>query len=205
MTILIIARHGNTFEAGETPRRVGAATDLPLTTIGLKQGRNIGAYLKKINLLPDEIYTSRLLRTRQTAEQILAETQLELQPQATVIFNELDYGPDENKTEDEVVARIGEQAINDWEEKGIVPRGWNPNADIITERWKTFADEITRTHPDGIVLVVTSNGIARFALGLTGDFETASTQYGLKLATGAFGILEHDGQNWTVQNWNVRP
>ena len=205
MTILIIARHGNTFEAGETPRRVGAATDLPLTSIGLQQARNIGAYLKKINLLPNAIHTSRLLRTRQTADQIIAEIQLELQPQATVIFNELDYGPDENKTEDEVIARIGEQAITDWEEKGIVPRGWNPGAEIIIERWKTFADDITRTHPNGIVLVVTSNGIARFALGLTSDFETARIQYGLKLATGAFGILEHDGKTWSVQNWNVRP
>ncbi|MDB5492567.1 MAG: Phosphoglycerate mutase [Micavibrio sp.] len=205
MTILIIARHGNTFEAGETPRRVGAATDLPLTAAGRGHGRNIGAYLKKINLLPDEIYTSRLLRTRQTADEIIAEAQLQLQPQATVIFNELDYGPDENKTEDEVIARLGQPAITDWEDLGIVPRGWNPNADVISERWQTFAHDIVKSRPHGIVLVVTSNGIARFALGLPGDFETTSRQYGLKLATGALGMLEHDGKAWTVQNWNIRP
>jgi 2,3-bisphosphoglycerate-dependent phosphoglycerate mutase len=205
MTILIIARHGNTFEAGETPRRVGAGTDLPLTATGLQQGRNIGAYLKKINLLPGEIYTSRLRRTQQMAAEIIAEASLQLRPQASVIFNELDYGHDENKTEDEVVAHLGQQAISDWEEKAIVPRGWNPNAEIISGRWETFSHDIVRTHPDGIVLVVTSNGIARFALGLTGDFETARQQYGLKLATGALGMLEHDGNAWTVQNWNIRP
>lgn len=205
MTILIIARHGNTFEAGETPRRVGAGTDLPLTAAGLQQGRNIGIYLKKINLLPDEIHTSRLLRTQQTAQQIIAEAELEVFPQASVIFNELDYGLDENKTEDEVISRLGKQAITDWEERGIVPRGWNPNAEIISKRWQDFANDIVRTNPDGIVLVVTSNGIARFALGLTGDFAATRQQYGLKLATGAMGMLEHDGTVWNVQNWNIRP
>lgn len=205
MTILIVARHGNTFEAGETPRRVGAGTDLPLTAVGLKQATNLGQYLQRINLLPDEIYTSRLQRTRQTADRIICETGLTLKPQATVIFNELDYGPDENKTEDDVIARLGEQALRDWEEKAVMPRGWNPNTDIINQRWKEFADTIVSAHPQGIVLVVTSNGIARFALGLTGNFETTGRQYGLKLATGAFGILEHDGTAWTVQNWNIRP
>jgi transcriptional regulator GlxA family with amidase domain len=38
MTTLIIARHGNTFEDGETPRRVGARTDLPLSEIAARCG-----------------------------------------------------------------------------------------------------------------------------------------------------------------------
>jgi 2,3-bisphosphoglycerate-dependent phosphoglycerate mutase len=205
MTILIVARHGNTFEAGEPPRRVGAGTDLPLTAVGLKQGSNLGAYLKKINLLPDAVYTSRLLRTRQMADEIIHESGLNVKPQATVIFNELDYGTDENKTEEEVLARIGQQALTDWEEHAIIPKGWNPSAQIITGRWKEFANEIVKSYPHGIILVVTSNGIARFALTLSGDFESERQQYGLKLATGAFGILEHDGEKWGVQNWNVRP
>lgn len=206
MTILIVARHGNTFEPGETPRRVGARTDLPLTAKGLEHGRNIGAYLKKINLLPDVIYTSRLLRTKQTAAEIMRESGLNLTPEATVIFNELDYGADEDKTEDQVIARIGEQALSDWEEKGVVPTGWNPNSDIVSKRWHDFANSIIKDYPDGIVLVVTSNGIARFALTLPGDFEVARRQHGLKLATGAFGILEHTpASGWTVQSWNVRP
>ena len=35
MTRLVIVRHGNTFEAGEPPRRIGARTDLPLTATGV--------------------------------------------------------------------------------------------------------------------------------------------------------------------------
>ena len=33
MTTLVVIRHGNTFEADEEPRRVGARTDLPLTCL----------------------------------------------------------------------------------------------------------------------------------------------------------------------------
>lgn len=205
MTILMIARHGNTFEPGETPRRVGARTDLPLTAKGVEHGRNLGQYLQKINLLPDIIYTSHLKRTIQTAQEILRTTNLNMRPQATRNFNEIDYGPDENKTEDEVIARIGEHALMKWEEHGLAPPGWSPDAETIMRRWTDFSDMILKKHPGKVVLVVTSNGIARFALGLGGDFESARKTYGLKLATGALGVLEHDGARWTIQNWNVRP
>ncbi|MGZ9109383.1 MAG: histidine phosphatase family protein [Micavibrio sp.] len=205
MTILIVARHGNTFEHGETPRRVGARTDVPLTVKGREHGRNLGTYLKKINLLPNVIYTSHLKRTVQTAAEIINAAGLTVTPQESDIFNELDYGPDENLPEESVLARIGESALTAWEERGILPPGWSPDAETLMARWASFSEKITKDRPGDIVLVVTSNGIARFALGLTGDFDAARKHFGLKLATGAFGILEHDGENWTVQNWNVRP
>ncbi len=44
MTRLVIVRHGNTFEAGETPRRIGARTDLPLTAAGLEQAEALGRH-----------------------------------------------------------------------------------------------------------------------------------------------------------------
>lgn len=202
VTILLVARHGNTFEPGETPRRVGARTDMPLTQKGLEHGRNLGLHLKNIGLLPDVIYTSRLKRTIQTAQEIMRASALSLTPLATDIFNEIDYGPDENQIEDHVVARIGEQALLDWEEKSILPPGWSPDAATITKRWQKFAEQITHDRPDGIVLVVTSNGIARFALNLPHEQQS----YSPKLATGAFGIMEHAPETgWTVQNWNIRP
>lgn len=205
MTVLIVARHGNTFEPGEPPRRIGQRTDLPLTARGIEHGRNLGAYLKKINLLPSRIYTSELRRTRQMAECVNESAGINLPPQSMPMFNELDYGPDENQTEDKVIARIGESAMSDWEEKAIMPQGWSPDPQTIARRWKDFADHIAATQPDSVVLVITSNGIARFALGLGGDFEGACRSFGPKLATGAFGVLEHDGQNWQIQSWNVRP
>lgn len=205
MTILIVARHGNTFEPGEQPRRVGARTDLPLTAKGREHGRNLGIYLQKINLLPDRIYTSDLLRTRQMAAEILDVTGLKIAPEPSNIFNELDYGPDENKTEDHVITRLGKQTLAAWEEDAVIPPGWTPDAQTIIARWKEFADKIVAAQPDGIILVITSNGIGRFSLALPGCFSDTLGQFGAKLATGAFGILEHNGQSWTVQNWNIRP
>lgn len=205
MTILIIARHGNTFEPGERPRRVGLHTDLPLTDAGIAHGRNLGAYLKKINLLPDRLYTSQLQRTTQMAKYINEGAGVFLPPQAMPIFNELDYGPDENQTEDKVIARLGEQALADWDERAIMPPGWSPDTKTLIKNWANFAQHITTTQADKTVMVITSNGIARFALTLPGNFEEARKQCGLKLATGAFGVLEHDGARWSVQSWNVRP
>lgn len=205
MTVLIVARHGNTFAPGEPPRRVGARTDIPLTVKGIEHGQNLGAYLSKINLRPDVIYTSYLKRTIQTAQEIITAGHLHIDPRPDMIFNEIDYGPDEDQEESIVLARLGEDAMNDWEERGIVPKGWSPDSGTIIKRWGLFADKIITEHPDDVVMVVTSNGIARFSLALTGDFDSASKRFGLKLATGAFGILEHDATGWTVENWNIRP
>ena len=38
-TKLIVVRHGNTFNKGDTILRVGSKTDLPLTATGVQQGR----------------------------------------------------------------------------------------------------------------------------------------------------------------------
>lgn len=202
MTTLIVARHGNTFESGEIPRRVGARTDMNLTAKGLEQGKNLGTHFKSENLLPQFIYTSRLKRTIQTAQEIMAASGLSLTPQASDIFNEIDYGPDENQTEDTVIARIGEAAIKDWENHGTLPAGWSPDAGSIIQNWKRFAVQMTTEHPNDTVLVVTSNGIARFALNLAAN----GSEFDLKLATGAYGILEHSPETgWTIRGWNIRP
>ena len=205
MTILIVARHGNTFEPGETPRRVGARTDLPLTAKGAEHGRNLGLYLKKINLTPDAVYCSQLKRTIQTANEAIVAADINLLPQPLALFNEINYGPDENKPEDQVIARVGENALADWEEKAIMPPGWSPDVKTIRKNWDEFSHHILLNHQDKIILAVTSNGIARFALGLSGDFVGECARHGLKLATGAFGVLEHDRKNWSVQSWNTRP
>ena len=63
MTILIIARHGNTIEKGETPRRVGARTDLPMVDSGRVQARGIGHWLKTNGLYPEAVYSSQLQLT----------------------------------------------------------------------------------------------------------------------------------------------
>ncbi|MCB1651125.1 MAG: histidine phosphatase family protein [Alphaproteobacteria bacterium] len=205
MTTLIIARHGNTFGPNETPTRVGGRTDLPLVASGEDQARKLGKYLKENKLLPDVVYSATLQRTQKTAQLAIQETGLTNPIYPLDIFNEIDYGPDENMPEDTVIARVGENAIKGWNEKAIVPEGWGVDPEEIIRNWQGFADQIC-AHDDGeIVLVVTSNGIARFAPHITGDFDGFAARFPLKLSTGALGILKYEGGRWHVKDWNIRP
>lgn len=201
-TRLIIARHGNTFEDGETPRRVGRHTDLPLTGKGREQARRIGQWLRQNGHEPEAAFCSPLRRTQETVTLALAEAGCALTPHVDDIFNEIDYGPDENRTEDEVIARVGAQAIKDWDEKNIVPAGWRADPQRIAGDWRQFATNL----PSGTTtLVVTSNGIARFAARLTDDFEDFRKKHALKISTGAVCVLESDGSSWIVKDWNLKP
>lgn len=205
MTSLITARHGNTFTPDQTPTRVGKATDLPLVESGLLQAEALGRALAEKGLIPDVVYTSNLRRTQQTAHRALEVMNRPLQTISDPRFDEIDYGPDENKTEDDVVSRIGKDAIDEWNKNAVVPPGWNIDPETIKQGWMGFAEEILEKHPEQTVLVVTSNGVGRFAPYITGDFETFRRNYPLKLKTGAYGIFEYDGQNWHVMEWNTRP
>lgn len=206
MTRLIIARHGNTFAHGEEVRRVGR-TDIPLVQSGLEQGYRLGMHLLQQKLLPDVLFTSTLQRTQQTAMHAQASmgTNLPLHPLS--LFDEIDYGVDENQPETLVRARLGEEALRLWETQAIVPAGWQADPEQIRASWFYFAQKIVTEYPQKTVLVITSNGIARFAPYLTGDYLAFYQKYSLKLATGAYGHFEFQPtqKNWSCVSWNIRP
>ena len=204
MTQLIIMRHGNTFGPDDTPTYVGANTDLPLVESGKDQARNCGMWLHAKRIVPEIVYASCLRRTIETAEIATAQLGLNLPVHSDPIFDEIDYGPDENKSKEEVVARIGKQALKDWDEHGTVPEGWNVNPNDIIHNWQRFAVHIF-TQEQKTVLVCTSNGIARFAPSLTGDYELFKKNYDIKMATGAISILSFENDRWSVKEWNVKP
>lgn len=205
-TRLLIARHGNTFNKDEVVRRVGS-TDLPLTEEGLLQGARLGLYLKTHNLIPDAIFTSERLRTRQTAMEAQTIMQTNCPLQILSLFNEIDYGPDENQPEERVLTRIGRDALEAWEASAIAPPDWQVDPERIINGWKDFAQKISETYMGKTVLVVTSNGIARFAPWLTGDFEAFSREFGIKVATGALCIFQHQPplSLWQCLAWNLKP
>ncbi len=204
MTTLIIARHGNTFTSDQTPTRVGARTDLPLVTNGRVQAEKIGAWLKDQKITPQITYSSQLKRTIETAEIALKKALLAQPVFPLKIFNEIDYGVDENQTEDKVIARIGAQALKDWDEKAILPDGWKFDPQACINNWKSFAAHIVEDEQES-VMVVTSNGIARFAPHLAGNFEAFAADNKIKLSTGALGILEFNNNQWEIKDWNIRP
>lgn len=200
MKTLIIARHGNTFRKGETPTRVGSRTDLPL--VEEERGRGIGLYLKKLGLQPDRILAAPLQRTMKTAELAAEELRFAGTVQPDSRFIEVDYGPDENKTEEEVIARIGEEAINRWNAEALVPDGWKVDVAAIIANWQALAAEVKEGET---LLCVSSNGTIRFAPHLTGDYAGFCATHDIKVPTGGVCIFTtEDGANWICREWGVK-
>lgn len=203
-TTLLIARHGNTFGSGDVVTRLGK-TDLPLVESGRKQGRLLGRYLAQHGLRPKVIFTSAMQRTQQTADEAEAEMGTHLPRHALEIFNEIDYGPDENQPEEQVRVRLGEAALKAWDEQAVVPNGWHADPQQIISAWRDFAADVLKNYAGKVILVVTSNGIARFSPELTGDMDGFKQRHGLKIATGALCIFTHEGgKDWICEAWNVR-
>lgn len=204
-TRLIIVRHGNNFTKDQTPLRVGARTDLPL--VETERGTNVGKYLKMKTLIPDVVFAAPLKRTTETARLAIAALDKDIPLLADNRFTEIDYGPDEGKPEEEVVARIGQKALEDWEREAIVPEGWLVSVEGIVDAWKTFATEIEGNYKGKNVMVVSSNGIIRFAPHLTGDFKKFTEDFNIKVGTGSVCVLEKNEEDeyWRVLEWGTKP
>lgn len=203
-TRLIIARHGNTFTKDQIPTRVGGRTDLPL--VESERGTNIGKYLKLKNMLPDAVYAAPLKRTMETAGLAVAAMGEALVVQQEDCFREIDYGPDENKTEEEVIARIGEDAIRLWNEKAVAPEGWLVDVPELIQTWKRWADKIAEEYKNQTVMIVSSNGVIRFAPYITDDFDAFAQAHDIKVGTGCLCVFEkEEGQPWVCKEWNLKP
>lgn len=187
---IVIVRHGDTFEASEPPRRIGSRTDLPLVASGVAQAEALGAYFRSKGWIFDRCFISPLRRTRETAALILGDA-----PCTTADWlREIDHGPDENKPETAVLARIGQPALDAWDTAAIPPAGWIVETEWRRAAWGAFFTEQT-TFPAGMTLVVTSNGAARLALDPSAP----------KLRTGSYGVIALGGDGPTLETWDVRP
>lgn len=211
-TTLIIVRHGNTFEQGEPPRRVGARTDIPLVQSGKEQALRLGAHFRGNGIAPDVVYAGRLKRSTETAQYITQAIEIPITIEISDRFSEIDFGVDENKPEDEVVSRLGAAALAEWERVGTIPPGWKASKEAIISDWVAFSEDILAEHLNKTVMVVTSSGVARFALALLGTASLEEDQVGaaLKMRTGAYGVLTYKqtaegGDRWQLLKWNVRP
>jgi len=204
MTDIYIVRHGNTFDRGETVTRVGARTDLPLSQSGRAQAAALAEHFQ--DLIPngfDMVFSSPLLRTRQTAEAILKSYETAPEIRTLEFLREIDYGPDENRPEEEVVARIGQAALDAWDEKAVPPPGWDVSPESLIAEWASLLNTLSAPNSFPPVLIVTSNGIARFVLDAVTKMECDPAS--IKLKTGAYGRIRTYSTGATLFDWNVRP
>lgn len=184
---LVIVRHGNTFAPGEPPRRIGAATDLPLVESGRRQAAALREHFAVLGWHFDRILASPLKRTRETAALIAPARTIE----DADWLREVDHGPDEGRTEAEVIARVGVNSLEAWEREAIAPPGWRVDAKARLASWRTVFDRGS----DETWLLATSNGAARFALLALGEQPA-------KIRTGAYGVIE--SEPWRMSLWDRR-
>lgn len=200
--LFVIVRHGNTFAAGEAPRRIGARTDLPLVASGRDQARRLGARFAARGWRFDRVLCSPLLRTRETAAIIRDLLPSTPDPEPSMLLAEIDHGIDEDQPEAAVIARIGQDALIAWDRDGVPPPGWIVDRNHRIEGWRRlYAGQDARA-----TLLVTSNGAARFALSADPTLSwQAATLLGLKLRTGAFGVIRAGGHGLHLVAWDRRP
>ncbi len=205
MTRLYIVRHGNTFEAGEAPRRIGSRTDLPLTAAGLAQAEALGAHFAQLGVRFARALSSGLRRTQATAEAILAHQPNPLVLERAEFLAEIDHGPDENQTEDVVLARIGRSALELWDSAAVPPPGWDVRPDWRRAQWLAFVNEAVAAHRDDAIVLVTSNGAGRFALSALG-LKPGGKAQGVKFRTGSYGLVQAGGGGkFRLVEWDKRP
>ena len=199
--MLVIVRHGDTFAPDEPPRRIGARTDLPLVTSGEAQARALGAAFAAEGVRFDRVLTSPLRRTWKTAELILDALAAPPPIERCDWLAEIDHGPDEDQPEAQVVARVGAEALARWDRALVAPPDWRVDAPARLAGWRGLLKTV-----QGRVLLVTSNGAARFVFGadasLAGQAKALPT---LKLRTGAWGRLVREAGEWRIAAWDVRP
>lgn len=196
MIDLYILRHGNTFNKGDVVRRIGARTDMKLSASGVMQAARVAAHFEQQGVEFAYVFSSPLERAMMTADIVAAGVFAEPAP----FLTEIDYGPDEGQPEDAVIARIGAEALKNWDENAVPPPGWKADPAALIAGWKAFFAECASL--DGPILAVTSNGVARFALDAA---DKVSGEFPRKLSTCAWGRarIGADGKA-DIKSWNER-
>jgi probable phosphoglycerate mutase len=192
---LHIVRHGNTFDKGVIVTRDGGRTDLPLSISGRAQAEALARHFAATPFATAR--SGPLKRTRETARAILAAQANAPELTTDLFLREIDYGPDENRPEEDVIARIGREALDAWERDSIPPPGWRVDPAAIIGNWQELFSDLAEEEGDH--LIVTSNGIARFALAAANAHRPDA-----KLPTGGFGVIELTPEP-VVLHWNLRP
>ncbi len=155
---LILIRHGSSTWNDE--RRIQGQLDPPLSERGREQARRLGERLR--GTTADALYSSDLLRARETAREVTAGTGLE--PEFVPELREVALGEWEGLKRDEIVARYPTEwerwsAGPNWD---IVPGG--EGAAAFEARVGSALDRLVNKHRTGSIVIVTHGGVIQVAL-----------------------------------------
>lgn len=199
--VIILCRHGNTFDRGEKVVMVGAREDLPLTQEGKAQARKMAVAIASSGMVIDRVLCGPLQRTKVYSELMVQQLGIGLQPKIDNRLVELDYGAWGGLSNEEISERYGADVLSAWSEQGIRPHQtpFSPSVDMLAAETRAVLDELAIK--GGVSLVVTSNGRLREYARLL----ASPKQISQKVKTGNACVLMHTGSTWRILGWDLSP
>jgi probable phosphoglycerate mutase len=202
--LVILCRHGNTFEKGDKVVMVGAHEDLPLTSYGVEQAKSVGRALAAGNVTPDRVISGPLKRTKVFAEHVIAETKAATSLEIDHRLVEFDYGSWSGLSNEEIIALSGKDALDAWQECSVRPAGiaFEPSPEQARSDASALLHELSSVN--GVIVVVTSNGRLREFGNVLTQLSSANSQ-SFKVKTGHACVLEKAESGWRVLGWDLAP
>ena len=204
--LLVLCRHGDTFEPGEVPVWVGSRNDLPLARNGKVQADKTGEALRRSGVEFPRLICAPLKRTSEYAAIIASALALQT-PLVDSGLTEIDYGGWSGLSSEQLAARYGKPMLEAWEERGQFPPPgiWGETESQVIQRIQQFISRFRGGRNDeGNAVAVTSNGILRL---LCANLLTGSKPAGkeMKVRTGHSCIIEISDAGVVARGWNLAP
>jgi probable phosphoglycerate mutase len=199
MKRLIFGRHGNTFNPDDSVVWVGSGTDLPLVAKGREQAHAAAKRLQQKDVVPARLWAASLKRTTEFAQIVCDDLGLPA-PRIDSRLDEIHYGAWEGATTEEIAADPDRaKALALWQDADVWPDclGWRTTQNQVMANLAAVFADIGAEHGDETVMIVSSNGILRFAPRVLGIAEPRS----FRLKTGALGGAERREGAWRILFW----
>lgn len=195
MTRICFVRHGETDWNVEL--RMQGHVDIPLNAKGLAQADALGRSFAE-GMRADALYSSDLLRARQTAQPIADALGLPIIP--LVELRERSFGRCEGLVIAEILERFAEEAMAmRRRDPDHVPLGGESRRQHH-DRIRACVRQLAELHPSQTLVAVTHGGVLdviyRMATGLAIE---APRNY--PIANAGINWVRIEGEEWTVESW----
>ena len=221
---IFLIRHGNTFGddqfGGNRVFMCGSKNNIQLVNAGRQKARTMAKFLGLKNI--KAIYSSSLIRTFEHAVIIREYFNQQNNFSPPLYLNEalmeLDYGNwaglttlGETKETNEVIAKFGKPAWDDWQQKRIIPNqaphNWQITREELVQRINTFFNMLSAQYKkDDIVVIITSQGIITFVNELfDGGMDQAIIENRFKISPGNYCEIDFIDNQFKLVAWNLPP
>ena len=203
-SVVVLCRHGNTFDKGDKVVMVGAREDLPLTAFGEEQAKMVGSSLHASGISPARIVSGPLKRTKVFATIVAEQTGVTEPVKVDARLVEFDYGAWSGLSDQEIIALSGEDALLRWQNESLRPKDvtFYPSVEMAQVEADLFLSELEDL--SGCSLVVTSNGRLR-EFGHLLAASHAGKPKSFKVKTGNACLLLRDAGAWKIVGWDLSP